>query len=31
MLMKISAIIEVLKMGKSPAETQKLDKVVNLN
>ena len=27
---EISAIIEVLKMGKSPAETQKLDKVVNL-
>ena len=27
---EISAIIEVLKMGKSPAEAQKLDKVVNL-
>ena len=27
---EISAIIEVLKMGKSPAEAQKLYKVVNL-
>ena len=27
---EISAIIEVLKMGKSPQEVQKLDKVVNL-
>lgn len=27
---EISTIIEVLKMGKSPAEARKLDKVVNL-
>lgn len=27
---EISTIIEVLKMGKSPQEAQKLDKVVNL-
>ena len=26
MLMRFTAIIEVLKMGKSPAEAQKLDK-----
>ena len=27
---EISAIIDVLKMGKSPQEIQKLDKVINL-
>lgn len=27
---EISTIIEVLKMGKSPQEAQKLDKIVNL-
>lgn len=27
---EISAIIEVLKMGKSPEEIQRLDKIVNL-